>query len=664
MRTRALDIVTTGAALAVLSVLFAGCLGEDDRPLPEGATGALTVTVDAVEHKTVWPGPWAGSIGTYRVVLYSASGSEVGVWGPADPAVTPIAFEGLEYGTYDLTVEGFCADASPLCVVGGENLMIAVGALDGIVIGAPTVSVTVEVGPLLGAGFSQTGWVHLTLEWPVAEEVERVETEHMAIADDDWSSPWILTEFSTAGGWESVVIANEWVAANGSHVFRMRLYDGEGYLVSTAIEVVNVYGNFRTVGVVTLTSDDFTRMGEPDYSEWLEAMEDGQLQYVVTNWTPGAGDPTTLYFPGSYGLAGGPLWWAAGAGETRLDFSPPRTSLVIDDAVAGAIELKLCTAFPAESPWECWSFVGWTLLGVPSGYTPTRVDNWQVRIPSGAGDAVLVVLNVNMGTVTAYVRPAPAPDLGTLNVGLAVSDPAPAGGFELDCERVGTDVVCTHDGAFGAGASYKWYLNGVRLTDEGGESLTLPAVTLVPGYRVTLVVTEPPMAQSAQITLTPTMITGIVWTYVVGFEDATKVSYASATVTLTGLQWDLTEALIGTSASDFKNDAKSARLRGYGASSMTMLQDKPNGLGVITFQYRRYGAEGQVEWVVEYSTDAGGSWTRIGAPFTAPATDTVQVFWAEVNVAGNVRVRIKRSVEEGTVDRRLNIDDIQMSNFP
>ena len=75
--------------------------------------------------------------------------------------------------------------------------------------------------------------------------------------------------------------------------------------------------------------------------------------------------------------------------------------------------------------------------------------------------------------------------------------------------------------------------------------------------------------------------------YVVDFEGAgeTKGGYASGTVTLTDLDWNLTDALIGTMADDFFNGARSMRLRGYATSSATMLEDKPGGLGSISFNW-------------------------------------------------------------------------------
>ncbi len=153
--------------------------------------------------------------------------------------------------------------------------------------------------------------------------------------------------------------------------------------------------------------------------------------------------------------------------------------------------------------------------------------------------------------------------------------------------------------------------------------------------------------------------------YIVNFEGAgeTKTAYASGDVTLNGISWNMTEVLIGTDASDWKNGVRSARLRGYGTSSMTMLANKTNGAGVISFSYRRYGTDAQVDWKVEYSTNDGGLWTQAGSSFTAPSTDVVQSFSATINVAGNIRIRIKRATASGSSNRRLNIDDINITDY-
>ena len=161
------------------------------------------------------------------------------------------------------------------------------------------------------------------------------------------------------------------------------------------------------------------------------------------------------------------------------------------------------------------------------------------------------------------------------------------------------------------------------------------------------------------------LIVGKGWgQYSVNFEGAgeTKTAYASGTVSLSAINWNMTEALIGTEPAELIAGSRSARLRGYGTSSMTMLANKSNGLGTISFSYRRYGTDTQVDWKVEYSTDDGSSWTQIGSSFTAPANNDIQTFSEAVNVSGDIRVRIKRATESGTSNRRLNIDDIVITD--
>lgn len=153
--------------------------------------------------------------------------------------------------------------------------------------------------------------------------------------------------------------------------------------------------------------------------------------------------------------------------------------------------------------------------------------------------------------------------------------------------------------------------------------------------------------------------------YTVDFEDGSKTSYAQGTVTLNSIDWDMTDALIGTSASDYHVGAKSARLRGYETSSISMIADKPNGIGDISFNYRQYGTDSQVDWQVEYSTDAGANWTAVGTAFTAPSTGDTIAFNQTVNVTGNARIRVVRATLDGntTTNKRLNIDDILITDY-
>jgi endonuclease I len=147
--------------------------------------------------------------------------------------------------------------------------------------------------------------------------------------------------------------------------------------------------------------------------------------------------------------------------------------------------------------------------------------------------------------------------------------------------------------------------------------------------------------------------------YVTDFESASKAGYASGDVLLDGIGWNMTEALVGgNEAGDFKNGTKSARLRGYGISALSMLSDL-SGIGTVSFQHRRYGTDTQVPWIVERSTDQGVTWTEIGR-FTAGENATT--FSATLDLPSATRLRI-RTATAGTSNRRANLDDIVITPY-
>lgn len=154
--------------------------------------------------------------------------------------------------------------------------------------------------------------------------------------------------------------------------------------------------------------------------------------------------------------------------------------------------------------------------------------------------------------------------------------------------------------------------------------------------------------------------------YLVDFEGdhETKTIYAAGNVTLSGKEWRLTQALIGTLANDKKHGQRALRMRRDGATlgSAEMLEDQAGGIGEISFWYARYGNEtGQPALEVAYSTDGGMTWQAAEPKVTNfPASLT---YWsAEINVAGNARIRL-RTDGSGVSQRRINIDDIRLTHF-
>lgn len=151
-----------------------------------------------------------------------------------------------------------------------------------------------------------------------------------------------------------------------------------------------------------------------------------------------------------------------------------------------------------------------------------------------------------------------------------------------------------------------------------------------------------------------------------GSSDATHASnYGFTDHDLNGITWTGVQAIIPTTplTGEWYNGVRSLRLRGYSTSHMTMTENKTTGIGTISFNYRRYSTDSQVTWKVEYSTNDGGSWTQVGSDFTAPASDIVQVFSGDVNVSGNVRIRIIHASGGASSNKRLNIDDLSITDY-
>lgn len=156
--------------------------------------------------------------------------------------------------------------------------------------------------------------------------------------------------------------------------------------------------------------------------------------------------------------------------------------------------------------------------------------------------------------------------------------------------------------------------------------------------------------------------------YFVNFEDATKTSYNSGNVTLNGIQWNLDQALIGSDANDLKFDNKSARIRFDGTTygTLTMLQDKPDGIGTISFYYARSNFSGDRTgnapvFVVEYSTNGGNTWTQAGPTTSLSGVDNLTLFSVSVNVADNARIRIRQV--GGDSGKRWNVDNITITDY-
>lgn len=156
--------------------------------------------------------------------------------------------------------------------------------------------------------------------------------------------------------------------------------------------------------------------------------------------------------------------------------------------------------------------------------------------------------------------------------------------------------------------------------------------------------------------------------YFTDFEDGEKRLFATGSVVLNNLEWEMTEVIIDSHDNNMKFGEQSARFRQRNdrPTEMVMLEDKENGIGRISFWYSRANflydkSPVAPSFVVEYSKDSGMNWTRIGETIDLHGVDELTLFSETVNDSGNIRVRF-RSIS-GDNNRNFNIDDLHITDF-
>lgn len=148
---------------------------------------------------------------------------------------------------------------------------------------------------------------------------------------------------------------------------------------------------------------------------------------------------------------------------------------------------------------------------------------------------------------------------------------------------------------------------------------------------------------------------------IVDFEgvDETKGSYTAGDVTLSGLSWNLDTALIGTLTGDKKEGLRALRV--YYPGAMSMNENRTNGIAYVTFLYASYGTDASATFVLEYSTDDGGTWTQAGPEFDTIGASDLTYAAVPVFKAGDVRIRFRPLTGSGSL--RINVDNIEFHDF-
>ena len=141
------------------------------------------------------------------------------------------------------------------------------------------------------------------------------------------------------------------------------------------------------------------------------------------------------------------------------------------------------------------------------------------------------------------------------------------------------------------------------------------------------------------------------------FEVGSKGSYAEASATCNAATWLMNNALI-SSTEAFRNDGRSVRMKIGGF--ITMQEDKIGGCDSLWFYAGLYNNDTGVKLTVSYSLDSGDTWTPIVSDLTFNAGEWKR-YGYEVKRDGFIRLKFE--TQAGNQNKRINLDDIQMSDF-
>lgn len=146
-------------------------------------------------------------------------------------------------------------------------------------------------------------------------------------------------------------------------------------------------------------------------------------------------------------------------------------------------------------------------------------------------------------------------------------------------------------------------------------------------------------------------------TFFEDFEKPTEInSYDGGEYQGTACRWMLANANIWGRPADKFNGEQAFCSGKTGEASLTMLEDKQDGAGKISFLAAPYGTDGQANATLSYSTDGGAHWTKVqDYVITSSALTECS---AQINISSPIRFKI-----EQTAGKRLNIDDVKITAY-
>ncbi len=146
-------------------------------------------------------------------------------------------------------------------------------------------------------------------------------------------------------------------------------------------------------------------------------------------------------------------------------------------------------------------------------------------------------------------------------------------------------------------------------------------------------------------------------TFFEDFEPTGEQPYNTFEYTGSACKWSVVNAGLANRTSDKFHDKQSICTAKNGARSITMLSDKQDGAGEVTFYAAVFGTDKESTVELSYSVDQGSNWIAVKS-FVVSNKVQLEECKATVNIGQPVRFRI---VE--TEGGRVNLDDVTITAY-
>ncbi len=138
------------------------------------------------------------------------------------------------------------------------------------------------------------------------------------------------------------------------------------------------------------------------------------------------------------------------------------------------------------------------------------------------------------------------------------------------------------------------------------------------------------------------------------FEQGHKAAYANGNITFKTGNWDLEDALIGSSEADYKAGKQSVRIKNNGKISMLFNME---GAALVTVKHAAYGRDAASSWALFVAVHGSEDFQQVGATIISSG-HVLQTAIFNINKSGKLRFEI-RKLSGGK--NRINLDDFTIT---